>query len=137
MELEITSFFNAAAPMDYSASIAEIGNDAGKATWQAACDDSAENMILDTDEKREAFREFVRDSGGWYWCEIRAWSDAELNALCIQWIAGDMREPCDMEMGAHSTDADWAEYQKQSEEGLVSGRLFKGTDGKIYFYIGS
>ena len=28
MEIDITTFFNEAAPMDYSASIAEIGSDA-------------------------------------------------------------------------------------------------------------
>lgn len=36
MEINITTFFNNAAPMDYSASIAEIGDDAGPSTWRAA-----------------------------------------------------------------------------------------------------
>jgi len=36
VELNITAFFNTIAPMDYSASVAEIGNDAGPATWRAA-----------------------------------------------------------------------------------------------------
>lgn len=137
MELNITRFFNEATPRDYSASVAEIGNDAGRVTWGAACDDSPEYRILDTDEKREAFRAFVRDSGGWTDEEISAWSDDELNALCIQWVSGDMREPVGFDLGPNTTDAQWREYEKQSQEGRVNGRIFRGTDGEIYFYIGN
>lgn len=137
MELKITEFFRSAAPMDFSASVAEIGTDAGRATWAAAWEESRDTVILDDEEKRDAFRRFVRDSGGWTDEEIKAWSDTELNALCIQWIAGDMREPVGFELGADSTDEDWAEYQRQAEQGQVAGRLFKGTDSEIYFYIGS
>lgn len=117
--------------MDYSASIAEIGADAGPDTWRAACEDSADYPILDTDDKREAFREFVCSSGGWSREEITAWSDAELNALCIQWIAGDMREAG---LSADMTPEQWAEYD--SDENICH-RIFRGYDGEIYFYIGS
>lgn len=131
MELGITAFFNAAAPMDYSASVAEIGANAGPDTWRAACDDSADYPILGTEDKREAFRAFVRSSGGWSDDEIAAWSDAELNALCLQWIAGDMRE-CDI--SPDWTAEEWAEYD--ADENLCH-RIFKGSDGAVYFYIGS
>jgi len=137
MELDITAFFNAAAPMDYSASVAEIGANAGPDTWRAACDDSADYPILDTEEKRDAFRAFVRSSGGWSDDEISAWSDAELNALCIQWIAGDMREPVGFELGPDTTPEQWVEYQAQCDAGQCSGRLFRADDGSIYFCVGS
>lgn len=137
MELEITEFFNSCAPMDFSASVAEIGADAGPSTWRAAVEESTDSLILDTEEKREAFRDFVRSAGAWSDDEIKAWSHIELNALCIQWISGDMREPVGFELSADSDSAQWAEYEKQSSEGDVSGLLFKGVDGKIYFYIGS
>lgn len=137
MELNITSFFKSCAPMDYSASRAEIGDSAGPDTWRAAVEDSTDNMLLDTDEKREAFRDFVRDAGAWSDGEIAAWSDVELNALLIQWVSGDMREPVGFELGADTTDEQWEDYQRQSEAGQVAGRLFKGTDGEIYFYCGS
>lgn len=136
MELNISPFFKTAAPMDYSASQAEIGRDAGPSTWRAACDDSADNMLLDDDEKREAFRAFVQSSGGWTEEEIAAWSDIELNALCLQWIAGDMREPVGFELGPDTTAEQWADYEKQVSDGQISGRIFKGTDNEIYFYIG-
>ncbi len=92
MEVNITQFFNEACPRDYSASVAEIGNNAGKATWEAANEDSAEYMLIDTDEKRDALRQHVRGFGAWSDDEIAAWTDIELNALFIQLVSGDMRE---------------------------------------------
>lgn len=127
-ELNITRFFNEACPMDYSASQMELGGDAGRITWQAACDDSANYMFLDTDEKREAFRVFVKGFGAWSGEEVAAWSDTELNALCIQFVAGDIREA-----GLDVESPDWQAYEAND---AVAGRLFKGTDGEIYFYIG-
>lgn len=131
MELNITAFFRGACPRDYFASIAEIGADAGRATWQAACDDSEDWPILDSDDKREAFRRFVRSSGGWTESEIRAWSDSELNALCLQWIAGDMREGG---IGPDSTPEDWAEYETRAESGQCSGSIYRGDSGAVYWY---
>jgi len=129
VELKITGFFNGAAPMDYSASVAEIGRTAGADTWRAACDDAPDWNLLDTDEKREAFREFVSGYGAWTDEEIAAWDNTHLNALCLQWISGDMREVPDVEMGPNMSADDWATYQKYSEAGIVAGRFFQsGTD---------
>lgn len=137
MEIDITDFFNTAAPMDYSASVAEIGRDAGPSTWRAANDDSADYPIIDTDEKREAFRAFVRSAGAWSDEEINAWSNIELNALAIQWISGDMRNVPGIDMGPHMSEDDWSEYAEMSEAGIVSGSIFRADDGRIYWYIGS
>lgn len=92
MDINITKFYNEAAPKDYSASVAEIGWNAGADTWRAACDDSADYMMLDDDDKRDAFRQHVRSFGAWSDEEIAAWTDIELNALFIQFVSGDMRE---------------------------------------------
>lgn len=134
MELNITSFFRQCAPMDYSASAAELGPDAGRITWSHAIEDSPENMILDSDEKREAFRAFVRGSGGWTATEIAKWSDVELNALCIQWISGDLRE---MGVDDPAGPIDWARIEREASEGRIPGRIWPGKTGEIYFYIGS
>lgn len=134
MELDITDFFNNAAPMDYSASRMEIGDNAGADTWRAANDDSGDYPLLQTDEQREAFREFVKDSGGWTEEEIAAWSDTELNALCIQWVSGDMREG---EMHPRMSDDEWKEYEGKAEQGIISSRIQRGDNGRIYFYVGS
>lgn len=130
MELNITTFVIQAAPMDYSASVAEIGANAGRDTWNAACEDSEDYMILDNEDKRESFRSFVRSSGGWDANEIAAWSDKELNALCIQWIAGDMRETG---IEASWTPAQWVEYESDENN---RGNIYRGDDGKVYFYCG-
>lgn len=128
MEIDITEFFMNAAPMDYSASVAEIGQDAGPCTWNAAKEDSAEYMILNTEEKRQAFREYVKGFGAWSEDEIAAWSEIELNALCMQLLAGDMREA---DIGG--PDTDWDEYERLSSEGVYRGSVFCGSDGRVYF----
>ena len=132
MELNISRFFKEAASTDYSASVAEIGRNAGPDTWRAACDDSGDYMMLDDEDKREAFRKHVREFGAWSDDEIAAWSDVELNALLIQMIAGDIREA-----GLDQLDPDWDEYEAGCREGIYSFRLFVGDDGEVYYYIGT
>jgi len=89
MQINITSLADTDA-FQFSASRAEMGQDAGQITWQ---NNLAENStLLDSLEKLETFRDFVRASGGWNREETAAFSDAELNALCHQWIMGDIRE---------------------------------------------
>lgn len=136
MELDISRFWSAAAFRDYSASVAEIGADAGASTWGAACDDSGDfPELLATDDQREAFRAFVEDSGGWTREEIRAWSDAELRALLIQWISGDAREAFPHARTAADVSADqWAEFEADDS---ACHRLFRADDGRVFFYIGS
>jgi len=91
MEIDITRFYNEAAPMDYSASVMEIGDDAGPSTWRAAMEDAPDYNLLDTNDKREAFRRHISGFGAWSAEEIAAWSDTELNALFMQLISGDIR----------------------------------------------
>lgn len=136
MELNITEFFNNAAPRDYSASVAEIGDNPGAYTWRAAMDDAPDYNFLDTGEKREEFRTYVKGFGAWSAEEIAAWSDVELNALLIQLISGDIREVPGMSGPA---DWDWVKYEELAEQGTISGRMYGGpmsTDGQVYYYIG-
>lgn len=129
MELNITRFFTGCTPWKYAASRAELGEFAGQITLNNAVADSPDYMILDDEEKRDAFRTFVKSSGGWTSEEITAWSDTELNALCLQWIAGDMRESMYLE-----NSPNWEAYESDENE---IHRIFRGIDGEIYFYIGS
>lgn len=134
MELNITEFFNNAAPMDYSASVAEIGADAGRSTWRAAVEDAPDWPLLDTDEKREAFRDHIRGFGAWDDVEIKAWSNRELTALCMQMIAGDIREAG---LSPGSDDADWIVYEARANAGHCGGSIYRGDDGQVFYYIGS
>jgi hypothetical protein len=132
MEINITRFFNESAPMDYSASVAEIGNNAGQDTWRAACEDADDyGPMLDTADKLDAMRAWANSSGGWDDEEIAAWSDNELNALFIQLVSGDIRECLEWDV----PDV-WANYQELAEAGTVSSNLFRTDDGQIYFCLG-
>ena len=117
-----------------SHSIAEGGENAGQNTWNAAKKQALNSPpLLNTPEKLQAMRDFARESGGWNREEIAAWSENELNALFLQWIAGDVRE-----LGADSLDEiDWEEAEEMKGEGQAPSNIFKGDDGKIYFYLGN
>lgn len=134
MEIDITRFVHEACPRDYSASVAEIGNNAGADTWRAALDDAEDYPFLDSDDAREAFREYVRGLGAWDKGEIAAWSDRELSALFLQWVAGGMREAG---ITAEMTADDWARVERDAESGRISGNIYPGDDGRVFFYVGS
>jgi hypothetical protein len=131
MEIDITDFFNAGGHMAYSASIAEVGPDAGRSTWRNACDDSEEYCLLDTPEKLEAAREYFRGFGAWSADELAAMPDREVNALLLQFIAGDIRE-----FSEDVTAWDWTVYNDDAAAGRIGGNLFEGDDNRVYIYIG-
>ncbi len=138
MEIDITDFFNNEDASDYSASAMELGENAGKITWNNAMREAGnrEPSLLDTEEKLDAMREFALSSGGWDEEEIAAWSPQELNALFIQWISGDMRGmPTDS-----NGEIDWAQVETLQSAGQISSNISGGslaTDGRVYFYLGS
>jgi hypothetical protein len=130
MEINITSLLEL-DQFTLSHSRAEGGENAGQNTWQASKEQAEETPLLDTEEKLQAMRDFARSSGGWDKEEIAAWSDTEVNALFLQWVAGDCREA-----GADSLDEiDWEEYQADCEAGQCSSNLFKADNGEIYFSL--
>lgn len=137
LEINITRFVRDAGMIDYSASVAEIGADAGLATWRRACEDSPEYAMLATDDQREAYRAHILAYGAWEPEEIAAWSDDELNAMLMQEIAGDVREIeslCGVAPGSPEFDAQ--EYESLVSNGTLPGRLFVGSDGETYYDIG-
>ena len=132
MEIDITTLSEMNC-FTLSHSIAEGGQNAGKNTWNASKKEAENTTLLNTPEKLQAMRDFARESGGWNKEEITEWSDNELNALFLQWISGDVRE-----LGADSLDEiDWEEAEEMQREGQAPSNIFKGDDGKIYFYIGN
>ena len=131
MQIDITECFNACAPRDYSASIAEIGADAGAHTWRAACDDAPDWPMLDSPGKLQAMRDYVRGFGAWDDAEIAGMPDLHLQALFLQFIAGDMREA-----GLEARPVDWQARQTRAESGSIPARIYPGDDGRVYFYLG-
>lgn len=142
MEIDVTDLLNDTQfdPWCLCNSRANLGQDAASITWRNALElarAKAPNP-LDTDDKREAFREFVKSSGGWSEAEIAAWSDAELNALFVQWLAGDVRETFGEDTNpTEATEAEWAEAEEAAKRGQAPGCIWRGSGGRVFFYIGS
>ena len=132
MYIDITSLLELDC-FGLSHSRAEGGENAGRNTWNASKAQAKETPLLNTEDKLEAMRDFARSSGGWTREEIAAWNAEEVNALFLQWVAGDVREA-----GADSLDEiDWEEYEEKAMEGRIPSNLSKGDDGQISFYLGS
>ncbi len=129
MELNITEFFNTANAFDYQASRAEIGDNAGMITWHNAI--NADYVLLADEDQRQSFREYVKSTGGWNQEEIQAFNDNSLNALCIQFVSGFIR---DFEDFANS---DWEKYEELSQEGAICGSMSKADDNQVYVYFGN
>lgn len=132
MEINITDFFYTGQAHLYSASKVELGDDAGKITWANALAYANKHRMLDTEDQLEAFRAFVKDTGGWTQEEISHWTNQELNALFVQFVAGDMREA-----GLDTPFPDWDTYYQAAGAGLVSGRIFKSDDDQVFYDIGN
>ena len=129
MELDVTHMVDDADEMpNLSGSRAELGEDAGKITWNNSTAYGTNHPLLSTDEMRDAARAHFKEYGAWEAAEIAAWSEAELQGIMCQDVAAAIRE---ME-GTDSYD----EFQKGVEEGRYSGRLYKGDNGRWYFYVG-
>lgn len=133
-ELNITNIVASIAPMDYSASAIELGVNAGRITWEAACNDAL--GLFGDQFDREEFDAYFSGFGAWSDEELAAHSDKESAALMLQFIAGDLRECEFSDWPAPFTDAWWAEYEKAVSAGTVAGRIGRGDDGQIYYYIG-
>lgn len=127
-EINITKFFNDECPRDYSASVAEIGNDAGPSTWRAA-NEAAEEYVFITDENRAEAVSYFRGFGAWSVGELEAMPNSELTALLVQSISGSMREG-DLRPGM--TEADWVGYEHRASEGIIDGSIYRGDGGSIF-----
>ena len=127
--IDVTQFIQTCSMRDFSASVAEIGTDAGPATWRASLEESEEFDFLSTPELLQEFREWLKPWGGWSDDEIAAMSDQHLRALCLQWIAGDWRECFDC-----SPDAvDWEFYESMASEGTCPSSFYCTNDGSIFW----
>lgn len=132
MEIDITTFVREADPFEYSASYAERGENAATETWRNALALAARAPLLHTGEALDALRAYMKGFGAWEDKEIEAWSADECNALFIQLVSADMREA-----GMDDVDEfDWEEYEHRVAFGESSGRIYRGDDGHIYFYLG-
>ena len=134
MQLDITKLamgedFN---PYEISNSRSNLGDNAAAITWRNAQAAAGVHCFLDTPEKIQEFKLFLRDFGAWEREEIEAWDAEETNALLLQIIAGDIREAFG---DADFSEWDWEKYQADAESGRTSSNLFRADDGRIYYTI--
>lgn len=130
-DIDVTRFIDTECMRDYSASVAELGPSAGADTWRASTEASEEWNFLPTDDLLQEFREWLEPWGGWTDDEIGAMSDADLRALCLQWIASDWRECFDWP--EHARGIDWSEYEARSSNGECPSSFYRADDGRIYW----
>ncbi len=123
MELEITDVFENIEACTLSASRNELGDHAGEITWNNAL--NCEYTLL-TDANRQEVIDYFLEFGAWDNEELTGMSNNELNALLLQFIAGDIRE--------YEGFNSFEEYDTSDQ---TSGRLFIGDDKKVYFHIGN
>jgi hypothetical protein len=129
MELDVTHMVEDVDSMvELSGSVMEHGRDASRITWSNAKEYGKDRPLLTTDEARTAARAHFREYGAWSEDEIAAWSEEELQAIMCQDVAAAIRE---MELAE-----DYMDYVALCEEGTLSGCLYKGDDGRWYFYLG-
>lgn len=128
MEIDITDFFENGNPFEFSASNWERGVNAGPETWANALDEARKAPLLKTEGELQALRDHVQARG--FGEEVQGYDADKCNALFIQLISGDMREAG---LDADSGYADWMEYE---EDDSASHNIFRGVDGRVYYYLG-
>lgn len=67
----------------------------------------------------------IAEFGAWEDEEIAGWSNEEIDALVLQYAAGDLREAQAICPGNGLAGINWRQYDKESEAGTISGRLFR------------
>jgi hypothetical protein len=136
-EIDITSVVTDSSfdAWDLSNSRANLGDNAGEITWNNSKKLATELRPSPLPkESYDDFKSFVRSSGGWSQEEIDAWTEQELVALFVQWVAGDIQQAFGYDLDEDFNAWDWAEYEVNAERGQVSSRLYR-QNGKLYFSI--
>lgn len=130
MEIDVTHMVDDWPPdFPLVGSIADLGSNAGPMTWRNSVAYGKEHPLLTTDEQREEARAYFQGFGAWTEEEIAAWGEDELQGITVQDVAHSISE---MEAAE-----DYEDYQRLCENGTCSGNLYKGDNGRWYFYLGS
>ena len=128
LEIDV-SFLLEDEASNYSASRAELGDNAGKITWNNALD-ASDKITLTPEEIQEA-KDYIRTWGAWDDEEIDSWTDVETKALIIQSAAGDYRELENCCWDDDENEINWEQVMRDSGSGRFSGNLFM-VEGKLY-----
>jgi hypothetical protein len=133
MEIDVTRLITELEPSEISGSRAERGINAAQETWSNAR--AAVSDPLMTDAERAETRIWAKGFGAWDDDEIAAWQSDEVDALVLQYAAGDLRTLQDICPGDGLGDIDWTEAEELAQAGTVGGCLY-ANGGNLYIYIG-
>jgi len=138
IELKITTLFYVLADRptglgharSYSGSVAELGPDAGRITWDNCLRDGDRLLAAlnsggrPTDRVLDGIREYAASFGAWDRAEIKTWTAAEAMAFLLQDIASAVRQWTAVTGSDHGWCGDWQMYEEAAEAGSVGGRLY-------------
>ena len=136
LELDITDLLLSDAYENCSGSVAELGPNASKLTWDAAMQYATENPLI-SDADIDVAREWLGSFGAWSRDELAAKSNVEINALITQFVSGDLKQLVELAPSASADMGyiDWNEAATLAEEGQVSGRAYNFADC-FYYTLG-
>ena len=141
MEIDITDLVTDNDMFEFSASRMEMGDDAGRITWRNAQEHAKREPLVTTTDQLDEAKRYFRGFGAWSQDEIDAWSPEEVNALLVQYVAGDWRELESLCMGDDG-EINWDKARELSEAGTIGGRIYpcdiegSAEFGRIFVYIG-
>lgn len=118
-------------PAMISGSIAELGRDAAQFTWRNA-KEGAKRLLKPAE--RDVARDYFAEFGAWSRAELAAMSATEIDALVLQYAAGDLRELQDLAPGDGVGGIDWQEAETLAERGTCGGNLFP-HNGRLFISL--
>lgn len=123
MEINVNRLITELDPSELSGSIAERGNNAASETWGNSLAAAKAAPLLAPDERENA-RQFFAGFGAWDDEEIAGFTNESLDALVLQYAAGDLREAQGVAPGDGLGGIDWDEAERLAEAGTLAGSLF-------------
>jgi hypothetical protein len=115
----------------FSGPIAELGDNAGRITWNNAMEAARSGVITLTPEQIQELKDYFGEFGAWDDEERAAWTDVETIALLIQMVAGDLREIESQFWDDTKWCIDWEAYEAD-DSGQIQHNLFF-ADGRVYY----
>ena len=94
VRMNLTSMFSHREPWDCSNSVANLGPDAARLTWQCAMDvasDHADWLLTPLVDAVNYITTWASETGAWDRAEINKWTAREGLALLVQNVASDLR----------------------------------------------
>jgi hypothetical protein len=142
LELNITRYFANGDndPYYMSGSVANLGSNAGKLTWNNSLA-ASDGELLTTEESLQAVREWLKSFGAWDDAEIESYTAQELEAFVLQDAASGINEM----IAFYESDYDDDEILSTMEiielitndedyQDSLSGNVFV-SDDKLYIMI--